>query len=151
MFKWVKILSVLSWVVNKVIKLYRTMTEEKGFLTADQEAALGQLADKAVDFTKVKYFGWLEAIDDKAFTYGIRYLDNTFGDKLGADYKKALGELADAAIKEDWAACVDPLSELLDHLVDIPIVSGDAEAKIIHAVVYTIFELIESHLAKKNA
>lgn len=122
---------------------------ELGILSAEQESAVGKKIDLLLDFKKIKGLGVLEIIDGVFFTQALKFVDNNYGDKLPDAYKEVAGKFVIDLVAEDWAAVADDAVDLVDMLVDVPFVEGEAEAELIHTIVVTALDLIIGIAAKK--
>jgi len=117
---------------------------EKGILTKDVEKFLANLADD-----KVKA-GVFEIIDGPAFNYVIKFLDDTYGDKIPDEYKlKLRGLIHTVLIEKNIDSAIDDLVGYLDKLIDIPLLDDEDEDALFKGLAQIIKGLILG-LAKKK-
>jgi len=112
---------------------------EKGILTKKVEKYLADLADK-----KVKA-GIFEIIDGAAFNYVIRFLDDSYAEKIKEEYRLKLRDLIHKVlIDEDVDGAIDSLVEYIDSLVDIPLLDDEDEDALFKGLAQIIKGLVLS-------
>lgn len=121
-----------------------------GIFTPEQEKALGAKLDELIDFKKIKGFGMLEMLDGFVFTKCIAFVDDKYGDLLPAEYKEDVGALVINIIDENWAECEQPVVNILDTLIDIPLVEDEEEAWVIKSIVEAVFGILLTKVLNKN-
>lgn len=121
-----------------------------GIFTPEQENALGAKLDSLIDFKNIKGFGMLEIFDGFLFTKCISFVDDKYGDMIPAEYKEDCGKLAIYLVEENWAACEEPICNILDTLIDIPLLEDEQEAWIIKSIVEATFGILLTKVLKTN-
>lgn len=106
------------------------MSDNKGILTSAQESKFAELLDKVV-----KVGGLLEFIDGYIFKALITFLDDKYADKLAVEIKEMLSKLIDAVLNEDveWAEQI--ATDIINKLVDIPVLDEEAEGLLFKGVI----------------
>jgi hypothetical protein len=122
------------------------MSDEKGILTTEEEKQLSVIVDDAI-----KTKGVLELVDGYLARIAIGYVDNSLVDKLKAELKAKLAVVAKLAIAEDLEGAESALADLLNSLVDVPVLDEDAEGLIFLGLIQLIAGAIKSAIEKKKA
>jgi hypothetical protein len=125
------------------------MSEQLGILTKEQESLLGSKIDELLDFKKFKGLSVLELVDGYFFTTAIRFVDDQYAEMLGEPYKTVATEFVAAMIASDWEKVADLAADLVDSLVDIPLIDGEEEHMFIISVVQVAVQLIGSVASRK--
>lgn len=129
-----------------------------GILYASEEKKFGKLLDDAIDFEKFGknqkawvrlIFKVVEAKDGNIFSWGIMYLDNNFGKKLGVKIKPIAREVALAFINKDLGVFEVNAPALINKLIDIRSVSEETEAIFISALIQGLVEVMGKVLKVK--
>ena len=115
----------------------------KGIFTAEQEKKLSQLLDDAI-----KLKGFPELVDGFLFKAIITFVDDSFVDRLNEEVKEQLQGLATACLAEDVQAAETLVAELLNSLINIPVLDEDSESLIfkgaVELIVAAVMKWIES-------
>jgi len=101
------------------------MADGKGILTNEQEKVVAVIVDDAI-----KAKGFLELIDGYLAKVLIVVVDDQLVDKLKVELKAKLALVAEKLIAKDWDGAQAEVAELLNALVDIPVLEEDAEGLI---------------------
>ena len=118
----------------------------EGIFTEEQEKKLAGLLD---DVVKVK--GVLEWVDGYIFKAIISFVDDRFVDQIKEDIKVKLAALAEAVLAEDVELAEELAADLLNDLVDIPVLDEEAEAVIFKGAIEFIVGAILNWIEKKKA
>lgn len=103
---------------------------DKGILTSAQESKFAELLDNVV-----KVGGLLEFIDGYFFKAIIIFLDDKYADKLSVEIKEMLSKLIDAVINEDVDGAEQIATDIINKLVDIPVLDEEAEGLLFKGVI----------------
>lgn len=103
---------------------------DKGILTTAQESKFAELLDKVV-----KVGGLLEFIDGYIFKALITFLDDKYADKLAVEIKEMLSKLIDAVLNEDVEGAEQIATDIINKLVDIPVLDEEAEGLLFKGVI----------------
>ncbi len=106
------------------------MSDNKGILTSAQESKFAELLDKVV-----KVGGLLEFIDGYIFKALITFLDDKYADKLAVEIKEMLSKLIDAVLNEDVEGAEQIATDIINKLVDIPVLDEEAEGLLFKGVI----------------
>ncbi len=106
------------------------MSDNKGILTSAQESKFAELLDKVV-----KVGGLLEFIDGYIFKALITFLDDKYADKLAVEIKEMLSKLIDAVLNEDVEGAEQIATDIINKLVDIPVLDEEAEGLLFNGVI----------------
>jgi hypothetical protein len=110
---------------------------EKGIFTLEQEKKLAGLLDDAI-----KLKGLLELVDGIVFRALITLMDDQLIDKLPEGVKTKLAQIAEAAIAEDVEAAETLATDLINSLIDVPLLDEESEGLLIGALVRLIVSSI---------
>jgi hypothetical protein len=117
-----------------------------GIFTAEQEKKLAALLDEAV-----KLKGFAELLDGHLFKALITFVDDTFVDKLDEEVKTQLSGLATACLNEDVDEATVLAADLLNSLIDIPVLEEGSEALIFKGAVELIVAAVLKWIESKRA
>jgi hypothetical protein len=106
---------------------------EKGIFTLEQEKKLAGLLDDAI-----KLKGILELVDGLVFRQLLTLLDDQLIDKLPEAIKVKLTQIAEAVIANDVEAAETLATDLINSLIDVPVLDEEAEGLLIGALVRLI-------------
>ena len=106
---------------------------EKGIFTLEQEKMLASKLDDAI-----KLKGLLELIDGVVFRAIITLLDDQLINKLPEGVKTQLAAIAQAAIDEDVEKAETLATDLINGLIDVPLLDEESEGLLIGAIVRLI-------------
>ena len=118
---------------------------EKGILTSEQEKALAQKLDEAI-----KLKGILELIDGVVFKALITLLDDQLVEKLPEGIKTSLAAIATAVINNDVEAAETLATDLINGLIDVPLLDEESEGLIIGALIRLIVSSILTWVNSKK-
>lgn len=118
----------------------------EGIFTADQEKKIAELLDEAI-----KLKGILELIDGYVFKAIITFGDDALLDKLPENFKLKLSAIADAVLAEDVDNAEILVAEILNELVNIPVLDEDSEGLLFKAAVQFIVGAVIKWIEKKRA
>jgi hypothetical protein len=118
---------------------------EQGILTSEQEKKIASLLD---DLLKLK--GFLELIDGYVFRAVITFVDNKYADKLSVDLKTKLAALVDACLAEDIELAEQLATDLINSLIDIPVLDEEAEGLIFKGIIELIVGAILDWINSKK-
>jgi hypothetical protein len=118
---------------------------EQGILTSEQEKKIASLLD---DLLKLK--GFLELIDGYVFRAVITFVDNKYADKLSVDLKTKLAVLVDACLAEDVELAEQLATDLINSLIDIPVLDEEAEGLIFKGIIELIVGAILDWINSKK-
>ena len=110
---------------------------EKGIFTLEQEKKLAGLLDEAI-----KLKGILELVDGVVFRALLTLLDDQLIDKLPEEIKIKLAEIAEAVIDEDVEKAEILATELINALIDVPLLDEESEGLLIGALVRLIVSAV---------
>jgi hypothetical protein len=110
---------------------------DKGVLTTDQEKKIAELLDNLL-----KLKGFLELVDGYVFKAIITFVDDKYVDKLSVDIKTKLAELITAVLAEDVPLAEQLATELMNQLIDIPVLDEEAEGLIFKGVIELVVGVI---------
>ena len=105
----------------------------KGIFTKEQERVLASMLDEAI-----KMKGLLEIVDGYLLKGIITIVDDEYIDKLKPELKLQLQELATACIAEDVALAGTLVGDLLNTLIDIPMLDETSEGLLFKGAVNLI-------------
>jgi len=106
---------------------------EKGIFTLEQEKKLAGLLDDAI-----KLKGILELVDGLVFRQLLTLLDDQLIDKLPEAIKVKLGQIAEAVIADDVETAETLATDLINSLIDVPVLDEESEGLLIGALVRLI-------------
>lgn len=106
---------------------------EKGIFTLEQEKKLAGLLDDAI-----KLKGVMELVDGLVFRQLLTLLDDQLINKLPEDIKVKLAQIAEAVIAEDIETAETLATDLINSLIDVPILDEESEGLLIGALVRLI-------------
>lgn len=109
------------------------MGEFKGIFTSDEEKKLAGLLDDAI-----KLKGVLELVDGVVFKALLTLLDDQFINKLPEGLKEKLSAIAKAVMAEDVELAETLASDLINGLIDVPVLDEESEGLIIGALIRLI-------------
>jgi hypothetical protein len=118
---------------------------EKGILTSEQEKALAQKLDEAI-----KLKGFLELIDGIVFKALITLLDDQLVEKLPEKIKTSLAAIATAVIANDVETAETLATDLINGLIDVPLLDEESEGLIIGAIIRLIVSSILTWINSKK-
>jgi hypothetical protein len=119
---------------------------EKGILTKVQEEKLAQIIDDSINAK-----GVLELIDGYVAKVAISLIDDSLLDKISKDdIKLLLGQLVDAAIAEDVELSEELAAEVLDKLVDVPLLDDETEDLLFEGAVKLIVGAVLNWIKKRQ-
>lgn len=110
---------------------------DKGVLTLEQEKKIAELLDNLL-----KLKGFLEMVDGYVFKAIITFVDDKYVDKLSVDIKTKLAELITAVLAEDVPLAEQLATELMNQLIDIPVLDEEAEGLIFKGVIELVVGVI---------
>jgi hypothetical protein len=110
---------------------------EKGILTLEQEKKVASLVDDVI-----RLRGLLELIDGFVFKGLITFLDDAVLEKLNIDLKTKLSELVNAVMAEDLELAKTLATDLINSLIDLPVLDETAEGLLIKGVLDIIVAAI---------
>ena len=106
---------------------------EKGIFTLEQEKKLAGLLDDAI-----KLKGVMELVDGLVFRQLLTLLDDQLINKLPEDIKVKLAQIAEAVIAEDVETAETLATDLINSLIDVPVLDEESEGLLIGALVRLI-------------
>ena len=118
---------------------------EKGILTSEQEKALAQKLDEAI-----KLKGFHELIDGIVFKALITLLDDQLVEKLPEKIKTSLAAIATAVIANDVETAETLATDLINGLIDVPLLDEESEGLIIGAIIRLIVSSILTWINSKK-
>ena len=119
---------------------------EKGALTKEQERLYAVVAD---DVVKAK--GIVEFVDGYLARIIITLIDDQLVEKLKADVKEKLGEIATFLLVKDWDGAKASAGALLNLKIDIPGLDEDAEALLFNGALDLLVGAVLKWIADKQA
>ena len=120
---------------------------EKGIFTLEQEKKLAGLLDDAI-----KLKGLLELVDGIVFRALLTLLDDKLIDKLPEGVKAQLAQIAEAVIAEDVETAETLATDLINSLIDVPLLDEESEGLLIGALVRLIVSSVLKWIeGKKDA
>jgi hypothetical protein len=122
------------------------MGEEKGVLLAVQEKDLSIVVDSAL-----KLKGIPELLDGYVARILITVVDDQVVDKLKADVKEKLSVVVTKAMAKDWDGALESLSDMLNSLVDVPVLDETAEGLMFLGALQFLAGAIKQWIEKKKA
>ena len=117
----------------------------KGILTVEQEKALAVKLDDAV-----KLKGLLEIVDGYLFKGIITIVDDEFIHKLPEAVKYSLQNLASACIDEDIDLASEFVGDLLNNLIDIPMLDETSEGLLFKGAINLIIGAVKKWIEDKE-
>lgn len=121
------------------------MADNKGIFTAEQEKVLAVMVDDAV-----KLKGFAELIDGYVARIAVTVIDDQLIDKLKAEIKVKLADLATAVLAKEWDTAEELAAEVLDDLINIPGIDDDAESLLFKGFVEVLVAAIQMWIEKKR-
>jgi len=118
---------------------------EKGIFTKEQEKKLASLLDELI-----KLKGLFEMVDGLVFTAIISMVDDNLINKLPDNIKLKLSEIAEAALAEDVETAEIKATELLNELLDVPLLDEETEGLLIGAFVRLIVSSVLAWIERKK-
>lgn len=118
---------------------------EPGILTQEQEKKLSDLLDDAI-----KFKGVMELVDGYVFKALLTLLDDRLVNALPEQIKIKLAEIADAVIAEDIEKAEQLSTDLINELIDVPLLDAIQEGLIIGALVRLIVSAVVNWIEKKK-
>jgi len=118
---------------------------EKGIFTKEQEKKLASLLDELI-----KLKGLFEMVDGLVFTAIISMVDDQLINKLPEEIKIKLSELAEAVIAEDVEEAELLATDLINQLLDIPLLDEDTEGLLIGSLIRLIVSSVLSWIERKK-
>ena len=106
---------------------------EKGIFTLEQEKKLAGLLDDAI-----KLKGVMELVDGLVFRQLLTLLDDQLINKLPEAIKVKLAQIAEAVIAEDVETAETLATDLINSLIDVPVLDEESEGLLIGALVRLI-------------
>jgi len=106
---------------------------EKGIFTLEQEKKLAGLLDDAI-----KLKGVMELVDGLVFRQLLTLLDDQLINKLPEDIKVKLAQIAEAVIADDVETAETLATDLINSLIDVPVLDEESEGLLIGALVRLI-------------
>jgi hypothetical protein len=116
----------------------------KGIFTPGQEILI---ADLVSSYIKLK--GILAIIQKFFFRELIKFLDDTFADKINADVKRKLSELADAIFVSDFVK-VETLIKVIEKDIEEPITHKNTDSFIPKGIVNLILGASKNWLKRER-
>jgi hypothetical protein len=110
---------------------------EKGIFTREQEKKLASLLD---DLIKLK--GLFEVVDGLVFTAIISLIDDNYINKLPDEIKVKLTEIIEAVLNDDVEKAEAVATELINALVDVPLLDEEMEGLLIGSFIRLIVSSI---------
>lgn len=110
---------------------------ENGIFTLEQEKKLAGLLDEAI-----KLKGILELVDGVVFRALLTLLDDQLINKLPEEIKVKLAEIAEAVIADDIEKAETLATDLINALVDAPLLDEESEGLLIGALVRLIVSAV---------
>lgn len=130
-----------------------------GILYKGEQKAFGKKVDPLIDFTKLGgkkpkfWLKWVLALIEKKdadlFTKGIAVLDDKFGEKIPVDLKPVARKVALAFLDDNLVSLEAEGTILLNMIIDIPGLSEDTEALIIHGTLKGLIEAMKVVVKKR--
>lgn len=117
----------------------------EGIFTDAQEKKLASMLD---DVVKVK--GVAEWIDGYLFKAVISFIDDKFIDQIKEEIKVKLAALAEACLAEDVDLAETLAADLLNSLVDIPVLDENAEGLIFKGIIEFVVGAVLGWIEKKR-
>jgi hypothetical protein len=118
---------------------------EKGIFTREQEKKLASLLD---DLIKLK--GLFEVVDGLVFTAIISLVDDNYINKLPDEIKIKLSEIVEAVLADDVELAELKATELINALVDVPLLDEEMEGLLIGSFVRLIVSSILKWIEDKK-
>jgi len=118
---------------------------EKGIFTREQEKKLASLLD---DLIKLK--GLFEVVDGLVFTAIISLVDDNYINKLPDEIKIKLSEIVEAVLDDDVELAELKATELINALVDVPLLDEEMEGLLIGSFVRLIVSSILKWIEDKK-
>jgi len=118
---------------------------EKGIFTREQEKKLASLLD---DLIKLK--GLFEVVDGLVFTAIISLVDDNYINKLPDEIKTKLSEIVEAVLNDDVELAELKATELINALVDVPLLDEEMEGLLIGSFVRLIVSSILKWIEDKK-
>jgi len=118
---------------------------EKGIFTKEQEKKLASLLDELI-----KLKGLFEMVDGLVFTAIISMVDDNLINKLPDEIKIKLSELAEATMAEDIEKAELLATDLINQLLDIPLLDEDTEGLLIGSLIRLIVSSVLSWIEGKK-
>ena len=118
---------------------------EKGIFTKEQEKKLASLLDELI-----KLKGLFEMVDGLVFTAIISMVDDQLINKLPEEIKIKLSELAEAVIAEDVEEAELLATDLINQLLDIPLLDEDTEGLLIGSLIRLIVSSVLAWIERKK-
>jgi len=118
---------------------------EKGIFTREQEKKLAGLLD---DLIKLK--GLFEVVDGLVFTAIISLVDDNYINKLPDEIKIKLSEIVEAVLADDVELAELKATELINALVDVPLLDEEMEGLLIGSFVRLIVSSILKWIEDKK-
>lgn len=118
---------------------------EKGIFTKEQEKKLASLLDELI-----KLKGLFEMVDGLVFTAIISMVDDQLINKLPEEIKVKLSELAEAVIAEDVEKAETLATDLINALLDIPLLDEETEGLLIGSLIRLIVSSVLSWIEGKK-
>jgi hypothetical protein len=118
---------------------------EKGIFTREQEKKLASLLD---DLIKLK--GLFEVVDGLVFTAIISLVDDNYINKLPDEIKIKLSEIVEAVLNDDVELAELKATELINALVDVPLLDEEMEGLLIGSFVRLIVSSILKWIEDKK-
>jgi hypothetical protein len=106
---------------------------EKGIFTLEQEKKLAGLLDDAI-----KLKGVMELVDGLVFRQLLTLLDDQLINKLPEAIKVKLAQIAEAVIADDVETAETLATDLINSLIDVPVLDEESEGLLIGALVRLI-------------
>jgi hypothetical protein len=119
---------------------------EKGIFTLEQEKKLAGLLDDAI-----KLKGLMELVDGLVFRALLTLLDDQLIDKLPEAIKVQLSQIAEAVIAEDVETAETLATDLINSLIDVPLLDEESEGLLIGALVRLIVSSVLKWIESKKA
>ena len=118
---------------------------EKGIFTREQEKKLASLLD---DLIKLK--GLFEVVDGLVFTAIISLVDDNYINKLPDEIKTKLSEIVEAVLNDDVELAELKATELINALVDVPLLDEEMEGLLIGSFIRLIVSSILKWIEDKK-
>jgi hypothetical protein len=110
---------------------------EKGIFTREQEKKLASLLDELI-----KLKGLFEVVDGLVFTAIISLVDDNYINKLPEEIKIKLSEIVEAVLNDDVEKAEQLATELINALVDVPLLDEEMEGLLIGSFIRLIVSAI---------
>lgn len=113
-----------------------------------------KLIDDAIDFKKIfggKLIGTIaEKLDYFVISYGVKYLNETYGDNIPDIIVKNIEGISQMLIDGDFDGVIKYQTEAIDNLVDIKALEDDLEAQFIAVNLEAFIKFVKYYALKRR-